>query len=306
MPNRSPCERYLKYLITHPDKFTTEYIKKLVKSQSLDYIGNSYTEQLRMACLPPVPFYPEDSTHKPSTRFLIKEEIESIYRPDDAMRSANRLLITPQAKELIETMLITSAAPAWICHALKRRSINAVPLAIERFAHYFFDTKMVDADQLRTLINIRSIREATTDPDEQNFNSQFAYAHRAGNRVAATTSPIASLGTLLSTMRLGIMPSQIDISKLAIAARSASLVGAIESALAKKPEMARDYSLAAKMLTEIIEQIGNVDDDLQQGLSRLLLATDDRPIPNLKQLSGGEHTLDLQPISDEEIKKNAN
>jgi hypothetical protein len=222
------------------------------------------------------------------------------------MRSASRILITPQAKEVVETMLITSASPEWISHALKRKSVNATPLAIVRYAHYFFDTKMVDADQLRTLINIRSIREPTTDVDEQNYNSQFSYAHRAGNRMSAAGSPIAALGTLLSTMRLGIMPSQVDISKLAIAARSASLVGAIESALAKKPEMTRDYSLAAKMLTEVIEQLGNVDDDLQQGLARLMLATDDRPLPNLKQLSGGEHTLDLQPISDEELKKNAN
>jgi hypothetical protein len=109
----------------------------------------------------------------------------------------------------------------------------------------------------------------------------------------------------MSTLRMGILPSNVDICKLAAAARSAALVGAVECTMAKKPDAARDYTLAAKMLTEILDQIGNVDEELQAGLSKLILATDDRPIPHIKQLSGGEHTVDLQPIIDEE-KKNAN
>jgi hypothetical protein len=63
--------------------------------------------------------------------------------------------------------------------------------------------------------------------------------------------------------------------------------------------------MTAKMMTEIAEQVGTVDDDLQRGLEKLVLATDVGDVPHIDQLSAGNHTLDLQPLGAIEVGINA-
>jgi hypothetical protein len=37
---RSPCERYIKYLLVHPDGYSTEAVRDIVRGQGLDYLSD--------------------------------------------------------------------------------------------------------------------------------------------------------------------------------------------------------------------------------------------------------------------------
>jgi hypothetical protein len=103
--------------------------------------------------------------------------------------------------------------------------------------------------------------------------------------------------SIMNTLRMGLLPSNMDISRLTEATRAAAISGALDMAVRGLPEQGRDYALMGKMMTEILESIGDPSNDLQEGLAKLSLDTDSHDIPTLKQLSDGAHTLSLEPVN---------
>ena len=296
MIRRSPCEAYLKYLIVHPDAYPNDAIRKLVHMQQLDFLGIPYLERLRAVCVPPTPFFPEDRLHSRSIRFLRKERLESIFHPDDAMRAAVAILDNTRAKELVENMLISHSHPAWICTGLRRLGMDVPPDAVTRYKHYYFNVDLVDSVEMKALMSLRSASESTTDPDEMRISSaQNSLAKGDYRRLLAQASnPISA--NIMNTLRMGLLPSSVDVARLAEATRTAALGGGLDMAIRGLPTQGRDYALMAKMMTEILESVGDPSNDLQEGLARLLVDTEDRDLPNIKQLSQGEYTLDIQPM----------
>lgn len=291
----------MKYLITHPDEYKTEVIQKIVQLQGLDYIGDAYVERLRSVCVPPNPFYPEDKRHRLSQRFLRKEQIEAIYHQDDAMKAAVDLLSKPKAKETIETMLITRSAPGWICLALKRQGFGATPEAIERYKHYYFNVDLVSRTELQALLVSRAAPMETKDKTEQVLASNLAKANNTDPRVLTSKMAITPLAELMNVIRMGVLPSNVELSRLAKAARASALIGVAESAVKSQPERGRDFALIAKMMSEIVEQIGDTEVDLKTGLATMLLETDGTEVPHIKELSDGSHTVDIQPLETREL-----
>jgi hypothetical protein len=55
--------------------------------------------------------------------------------------------------------------------------------------------------------------------------------------------------------------------------------------------------LTAKVMGEIVDSVGDPELELNEGLRAILLDTDAYQVPLLSQLSGGEHTVDLQPTT---------
>ena len=299
MITRSPCEAYLKYLIVHPDGFTDEQVRNLTEAQHLDYVGGPYMARLRAICIPPNPFYPENSAHMPSTRFLLKEKLEDIFRPDKDMRIATRLVDQPRAKDLIETMLITHASFVWIRTALKRIGVEATIVSLELYRFYYFNLKILNADELKSILAMRGEPQSTSDPYEQRFNRHYAAAVADSESLQAARMAVTPFAGIMQLMRHGIMPPNVEVNKLVAATRLAALVRTSDSLHTNDPDKARDYAFIAKMMSEIAQDVGDVEEGLQEGLTKLILKTDTRALPNIKELSDGSHTLDLQPIEAE-------
>ena len=59
--------------------------------------------------------------------------------------------------------------------------------------------------------------------------------------------------------------------------------------------MVRDYTLGAKLMGELIQELGSPEEELKKGLQQLALKNQDAQLPMLSELSGGSHTTDLQP-----------
>lgn len=291
---RSPCESYLKYLIVHPDGYDNDRIRSVVMMQRLDYMGHPYTDQLRLTCIPPNPFFPEDKKHKPSQRFLYRERLLTIFHPDDAMKCA-WVLLESRAKETIENMVITKSNPAWICTALHHQGYESTPEAIERYKYYFFNIDGLESKELVATLSKRGVMDRSLDPDEIAFSTAIAVANRNDSRVMSAQAAVPALAGMMNLIRMGIMPTSVEISRIVKATQAVASYRALESALMDKPVKGRDYSFMVKMMDETLASMGGEEEELQEGLRNMILKTEETIIPHIKELSADNYTLDLQP-----------
>lgn len=296
MIHASPCDFYLKYLCTHPDNYTDSSIRNLIKLEQLDFLGMEHLQRLRASCTPPVPFYPEDLRHRESQRFLTKERIFQLYHPDDDTVVAIKLLDHPQGKELVESVLAAGGEPSWACAILKRVQFKATPRAIDLYRHYYFNTKLLNSTELRAVLHMRSTLEVDgSDGDARSYRHSYSKVSKGSVFSTVSATPISPFSHALNMMRLGLMPENVDLSRVASAARMASVIRCLENSMMGYAEKARDFALTGKILTELMESVGDVSGDLQRSLMSLSLDTDSAEIPSIKKLTGGDHTTDLIP-----------
>lgn len=302
MIRRSPCEYYIKYLLVHPDGYGDAEIDDLLRTQQLDNIGAEYTERLRNSCSPPVPFYPHDELHFSSQRFLIREGIRGLYITDDHVECAMNLLQTPRAKEFIETSLICRSPAVWISAVLTRKmGVPSTSAAIEIYKHFFFNVDLVDSHELKTIIRQRVELIEAYDPHQQTLRTiAWKTGYTDPRRLSAEVS-ITPLAGMMNEVRLGLMPTNVELSKVASAARLVATMGCLEGLMrGERPDRCRDLAQTAKLMHEILETVGDPESELQASLQSLALQTEAEPIPQIHQLTAGQHTVDIQPIDDRE------
>jgi hypothetical protein len=102
----------------------------------------------------------------------------------------------------------------------------------------------------------------------------------------------------MNLMRLGYMPD-IDIGRVLSMGHTAAALRTVDSVMAGKSKSAVDYGMTTKMLSEIMENIGDVGADLNDAIMRMTLQQDTTTIPTIEELSGGDYTQDLLPIEAE-------
>lgn len=304
MIRSSPCDHYLKYLITHPDTYKDSSIRSLIKLQQLDFLGMAHLGRLRASCTPPNPFYPEDLQHHESQRFLTKERIYYLYHPDDDTIIAIKLLDHPRGKELVESILSAGGDPLWACTMLKRVNFKATPRSIDLYRHFYFNTDLVNNTELRAILGMRAVYESgSSDPDERSY--RFAYNRAARSNVTSlmASAPSSPFAHVLNLMRLGMMPTGLELSRVATVARMAATVRSMESTMLGQAEKARDFALTAKILNELMESVGDVSGDLQRSMMNLALDTDASEVPSIAQLTEGNHTVDMIPVIETEAQE---
>lgn len=299
----SPCEKYIEYLIVHPEGWSNEAVLEIVRAKQLDFIGPGYIERLRRDLHPPDPFHPENRFHKASARFLTVKKLRYLFHPDAAMSGALRVLEDPQAKELVETMLITQDPDALIVRRLQKTGVSVPLLAIERYRFFFFNVHLVDRLELNALLSLRAgfVLSAADEYDTQ-VAKALKQCRTSDPRLAAARYPISSAASALSALRMGYMPSRLDLAQVLTAGRAAATLRAVECTVdGGRAADARDWALAGKLLGEILQEVGSPDATLQRELQSLALAVDGSQIPYIAELSGGNHTMDLQPLEAEGV-----
>lgn len=301
MIRSSPCDFYLRYLCTHPDKYTDAQIRTLVKLQQLDFLGMEHLKRLREDCIPPTPFYPDDELHHESQRFLARERIYQLYFPDPDTVAAIKLLDHPRGKELTESLLASGAEPVWVVSMLKRVHFKASTRAIELYRHYYFNTDLVNSTELRAILAMRANIEVNgLDPDARAYKTAYYKASKSDVMALPTTNPLSPFARILSMMRFGIMPSGIEIGRIATVARMSAIVRSTENSLLGHAKKALDFALAGKVMTELMESVGDVSGDLQRSMMQMVLDTDASEVQSLHQLTEGNHSMDLMPVDQRE------
>lgn len=300
MLRHSPAEFYIKYLIVHPSGHDDARVKELLDEVQLDSINEEYIKKLRATCTPPYPFYPSDPLHRPSQRFLMKEKLQGLFSLDESTKRAIDALKSPRVKEFIESMVLSGASSVLIASALtNQKNFACTSLSIDKYKHFFWNIDLVDTTEMRALLALRA-----SQPDEnEKYEDRVVKAalYRASfddpRRVAADL-PNAPLVALMSQMRMGFMPRQIDLAKVLEATQKAAAIRALEATLRGAPRdstRALEFSTVTKMMGEVLETVVKPDERLREELATIALRTEEGGVPIIHELSQGQHTLDLQP-----------
>jgi hypothetical protein len=220
------------------------------------------------------------------------------------MTRALEFLEDPHTKELIESMIITDDPDDLIVFRLRATGKSANKRVVERFRFFFFNTALVDATELRALLDYRvDYMSPEDDHYEQQMRRSLQKAQKRDPRYLAAQQPTKPVASLLNQMRLGFMPEKIQLSTLVEATRVAALAQANTAAHIGGVAGANEtqgFVLAAKMLTEMLQEIGSADADLTRELQTLALKTESKPPPYIAELTGGEHTVEVIPSVDME------
>lgn len=314
MIRRSPCELYIKFLLCHPDGYTIDTARAIVYKQQLDWADDSYALGLKDRMNIPVPFYPMNLAHKPSVRFVHKEKLAGFFTPDEPARNAHKFVQDARAKETIETMALAKDPPAFIAHRLRTLGIPCKVLDVQRYLTYYWDLNLVDTLEINALLQMR--REAVlaypSGPNnEPTVHDRMQYA--ALNKVKyrdprsmVLSMPVSPIAGLMNQLRQGIMPKRVELAAVAKAAQMAATFRVFEATMVGGPgggAATRDYALGAKMMGELIQELGSPEAELQKGLQQLALKNEDAHLPLLSELSGGNHTTDLQPVAAEAVEE---
>jgi hypothetical protein len=287
-------------LILQPGKKTNAEIKELLLADQLDYIGDSYMNKLRMQCRPPTPFYPYEHQHHASRNFLIQEGIEDLFDNTKDVQLARSILKAPRAKEFVEAMTLTGAPVRAIALALSRqRAATYTEESIKAFQRYFWNIELLDSTEMRTLLMHRAeLPELSQDPEIQAYGKAFKKASFTDPRRVAANLAHSPFAARLAQMRMGFMPNTEELAKMVEQVRMIAVARAWEAAYLGGPMDAKnalDYSVAAEKMGAILEQIVKPDEELRNQLSAIALKTATPKTPSIKQLSGGNHTIDILP-----------
>lgn len=301
MIKHSPAENYLKYLIAHPSCYDDLYIQDVARELSLDVLGEWYLQWLRQRVRPPSPFYPEVSTHDPSARFLLREQLTFAFVPDEAMQRAMRIVCRPRIREVVETMILSGAPDNPVALAVgKRHQFRCDALAIQRFRHYFWNIELLDSVQMRALLDMRHSR--VLDHHSKDVKNQYGSLHRmryTDPRVLAAKLPHTPLMGLIAQMQAGVMPKRMDVAQLINAAYEQSLIKVAQhthpNAGPQDAQLSNSFALTAESMRRLKDTVANPETELSEGLHRISVATTPAEVPTIKALTAGNHTTNLQP-----------
>lgn len=296
----------------HPDGYSTTAVRDIVRRQGLDYLSDDHVDGLRKELRKhlPHPFHPLDKRHRRSQSFLSKEQVFGFFHPDKPSVIAHRLLERSRAKETIESMSLVNEPVAFISHRVKMLGLKCTPEAVERYQHFYWDLNLVDSTEIRALLRMRvEWMQIPRDPGMMLAPDQwlqYESLHKAAYKDPRRTlveMPITPVAGMLGQMRLGLMPAQVDLGRLAEAARNAAAGRVLESMLTAGPQDAargRDFAMVSQLMTDLIEKVGSPDTALQEELKKVALQTEDGPVPHIAELPAGDtFTTEMTPADRE-------
>jgi hypothetical protein len=180
--------------------------------------------------------------------------------------------------------------------------------AVRAYQRYFWNIELLDSTEMRALLMLRAeVAHMSQDPEIQVQGKPFKSASYTDPRRVAAQMAHSPLGARLAQMRMGFMPSTDELAKIVEAVRLTALARSLEVATYGGPEdsiKALNYALTAEKMGNVLEQIVRPDEELRNQLSAIALRTNaPNKAPSLKQLSGGNHTIDLLPGAKTDARK---
>lgn len=300
MIRRSPSEYFLKFLVTHPGCYNDAYVGDVARELGLDVLGDWYLLWLRQRCKPPSPFYPENSEHGPSVKFKLREQIEFAFVPDEAMTRATRLVMQARPRETVETLMLSGAPHDAIVHTLQKRyQFRCDELTMRRYRHYFWNIELLGATEMRALLDMRHsgvLNHPSKEVKEQH-QSLNRMRHTDARSLAAKL-PHTPAMALVAQMNTGVMPRRMDVATVVDAAFNQAVAKvALHTGLGspQDAQMAQSYAVTADIMKRLKDTVTNPEDQLREDLHRISVATTPNKVPTIRELTAGNHTVNLQP-----------
>jgi hypothetical protein len=107
---RTPCDRFLTYLVLLPDTLTDEQVRAEAHRRGLLWASTRHLQDLRLRCKPPEPFHPYSRRNAPSVDFLERLEVTELFRRPLAVRRAFEVTERPRVQQNLEPRGARSSA----------------------------------------------------------------------------------------------------------------------------------------------------------------------------------------------------
>lgn len=299
MIRRSPAEVYLKYMLLHPKGFSKRDILEACEYAQLDALGESYLERLRKNLKPPPEFYPFDEFHWPSQRFLLEEGLQPIFLPDKRGRKAFEILRKPRAKEFIEAMALLNAPLPSVARIVTReKGVDCTAEDLTVYQSFFWDLSVVDSTEVRALIKLRVSHTQFSGEDIAAQQAALAGAYWGDARKVAADLPSSPWSALVTQMRMGLMPAQVDLGLAAQSAVHVLMAKIMEAACgsgSRDAERVVAYTAALRSMREVQATLSSPEAELRKQMAALSVRTDDGKIPSITEITQGNHTTQMLP-----------
>ena len=298
---RSPAQFYIKSLIADPDGITTEALVDRLLDEGVDYISVDYLDRLRARMRIPTPFHPTNVRHTRSVDFLVQERLLKIFQPDAHMRVARALLEMPRAKEFIESMILIQVPyTATAAYVSRQFGVQCTARALELYAHYFWNTNLLDSSQMRLLIALRFEQAEETEKSPLKGKKKLLdRAYYKDPRKMAAEIPPTKTSAMLLQLRLGSAPPKQTVAAQLMSAQetlySRLLEVLHEDSLAGSQKVA-NYANGARVLQELVEMVIKPEDQMKDQLRALTMRTNKTSMPSVHQLTQGNHTVEMVPL----------
>lgn len=200
-------------------------------------------------------------------------------------------------------MTIAGESHAVIAHRLRNIGITVTVKAVKRYCGFYWNLSLVDSNELRALLRIRVEHPRYRDdgmeaaPEQRLQMFAMSKVQYQDPRRMVIDMPVQPMAGLMNQMRMGLMPSQVELARLANVTRIAATVRTFQATMAGGPNgavQAREYAIVAKTMGEMLQDLGNPDIELQKELQQLALVTDESNVPYIGELEGN-HTVSLEP-----------
>lgn len=146
---RSPCEYYIKYVISREDEFNDQTVMDQLDRLGLDGLNLGYIRRVQEEMGPrPDPFLPQDPTHTVTRRWLKVNKIYDMWANTAASREAMAILQDNYLQEKLRPLLLSSLHPAIIAKRL--RKFTSIPLTrdgVMTYRHYFWNRMLMTQGQ---------------------------------------------------------------------------------------------------------------------------------------------------------------
>ncbi len=305
MINESPSRQYLKYLLLHPDHLSEEEIVARAERLKLDILGVWYLRTLRKEMHPPEGFNPLRKSHRPSQAFLFQERLHGLFYPDLPQRDADRILRAPRAREFVEAMLISEAPYEMIARAVATRfRLRVTTEGVARFKLIYWDVDALTQSDMRALLDFRvKTAEVHSDPDIARQSTSLARAGWKDPRRIAASLPSSPISALLAQMRLGVMPTNLNMQEILQRVQELSSLKsfeALQNDTLDSAQMSNLYMSTARSANEMLSSMATPEESLLRHLQKLTIKTDPEAVPTINALSQGSHTAEVQMLSNKE------
>lgn len=270
----TPAQRFVEFLILAGEDTGT--VVERLRGQGLDQLEPGDVDRVRQRLDPPTPFNPWDRCSVHTQQYLAGLGVRGCFHPGPEQRCAAELLEKPRAREMLEAALISGGSERWTSALLRNRDIMLNPRSVAAYRRTYFDVDAATLPELRRAVSAR-----------------VPVSERGDLRVLALGTRGSPLAQMMLLLRLGSLPSNVELTKLVKATQCAATASTLEATLAGRPRRARSLAAVAATMTSIIESVGDPEGEFAEELNRLVVVTNEHVPPLVHEL--GAHTTDVMP-----------
>ena len=240
-----PSFYFIKYLLVALPNASLDIINENLKLNGVSTTSIDVVERARDEIGDtPEEFKPWDKKHRPTTRWLHKQKIDTIVQQDDYIRNIDALIINkPRDREVLERLLLSGMSSQEACFRLSKINIQIPDMTISAYRHYFWNTDIMSLSQW-------SIYFSKDDSDRISISKSLY-------NIALHAGPEAAL------LRLGLN-KQLDSKKIMMDVQKELYATFLET---------KTLPLSSKkvdMLTNLARGLAKIDERVQAGDSALI------------------------------------